>query len=208
MFQRRDRQEAFPRIRAVVANRNEALPNGRVSDSRFFGLYRSNVGRVPDPDVHRDGSDGVREYACPRKGDGAQELAVAVDDAASFEVVGGKLDQHCIPRVDADEVAAHLAGNRSEYLVLLLAHRTLHQKHGVGQRLKHQGLYFNSLGFGYRNLTDIQQPDRSRLVLPSAMNPGIYSASGQQGPISISMFPEKNTSPSHSKRFALRRPSG
>ena len=39
-FQRRDRQGAFPGIRAVVAIPSNALPNGRASDSRFFGLYR------------------------------------------------------------------------------------------------------------------------------------------------------------------------
>src|SRR5215207_2749191 len=47
-------------------------------------------------------------------------VAVAVDDAAAAEVVGGKLDLDPVSRKDPDPVAAHLAGGVAERLVAVV----------------------------------------------------------------------------------------
>ena len=65
LFQRRDRQGAFPRIRAVVANRNKALPNGRASDSRCFRLYGSaRSSWAGDPSYERNAEMGHSNSLC------------------------------------------------------------------------------------------------------------------------------------------------
>src|SRR5680860_822557 len=59
-------------------------------------------------------------------------LLVAVGDPAAVEVVGRELDLHPVAREDADVVAAHLARDMAEHLVVVVE---LDLEHRVGQGL-------------------------------------------------------------------------
>src|SRR4029079_11559983 len=80
-------------------------------------------------------------------------LAVAVNDAAAAEVVGGDLDLHAISREDLDAEAPHLARGVAEHLVPGIE---LDLEHAVGERLDdlalHLDLFFlrRHEGKGYR----------------------------------------------------------
>src|SRR5205814_1623965 len=56
----------------------------------------------------------------------AAPLALAVDDPAAAEVVRRDLDLHAVARIDADPVAAHLAGGVAEGLVAVVERDLVH----------------------------------------------------------------------------------
>src|SRR5687768_2448884 len=64
--------------------------------------------------------------AVPRREIALAGLLVAVGDAASVEVVRRELDLHAVPWKDPDVVAAHLAADVAEHLVLVVE---LHLEH-------------------------------------------------------------------------------
>src|SRR5882724_6297494 len=63
---------------------------------------------------------------------------VAVDDAATGEVVRRELDDDPVLRQDADVVLPHLAADVCEYAVAVLK---LHAEHRIWQRLDYPALY-------------------------------------------------------------------
>src|SRR5437016_10913489 len=56
----------------------------------------------------------------------AAPLALAVDDSAAAEVVRRDLDLHAVARIDANPVAAHLAGGVAEGLVAVVERDLVH----------------------------------------------------------------------------------
>src|SRR5207253_5531575 len=56
----------------------------------------------------------------------AAPLALAVDDPAAAEVVRRDLDPHAVARIDANPVAAHLAGGVAEGLVAVVERDLVH----------------------------------------------------------------------------------
>src|SRR6185503_7464017 len=67
-------------------------------------------------------------------------LAVAVDDAASAEIVGGDLDLHPIAREDLDAEAPHLARGVAEHLVPGIE---LDLEHAIGEGLDDLALHLD-----------------------------------------------------------------
>ncbi|MBG9885251.1 hypothetical protein ABE10_01350 [Bacillus toyonensis] len=77
--------------------------------------------------------------------------AVAIDDAASCEVVGRELHDDTILGNDADVVLPHLAGDRGKDLVPVAE---LNAEHRVGQRLGHDALDLDDTVFLSHSLAD------------------------------------------------------
>src|ERR671936_163658 len=65
---------------------------------------------------------------CARRGRGEPRLvlALAVDDPPAAEVVRRDLDLHAVAGIDADPVAAHLAGGVAEGLVAVVERDLVH----------------------------------------------------------------------------------
>src|SRR3954453_2909551 len=72
----------------------------------------------------------------------APNLLVPVGDSAAVQVVGRELDLHPVTRKDADVVAAHLARDVAEDLVIVVQ---LDAEHRVGQRLGDLALHLDFL---------------------------------------------------------------
>src|SRR4051794_6506886 len=85
---------------------------------------------------------GARMMRSVRRIDDYERLLVAVGDSASVEVVWAELDLHLVAGEDADVVAAHLARDVPEDLVVILE---LHLEHRVGQGLKDLALHLDLL---------------------------------------------------------------
>src|SRR4051812_32858230 len=94
---------------------------------------------IYQPSVARDAAG----YS--RAGPGA--LLVAVGDAAAVEVVGRELDLHPVAGQDADVVAAHLAGDVTEDLMVVVE---LDLEHRVGQGLGDLALHLDLFLFAHR----------------------------------------------------------
>ena len=74
-----------------------------------------------------------------------ESILAAPRDAAAGQVVGGELDRDLIPRVNADEVHAHLAGNMGHDA---MAVRQFNLEHGIGQRLNDLAFHFDDIVLG------------------------------------------------------------
>jgi len=79
----------------------------------------------------------------------SQGSALAVDDAAFGQIVGGHLHLHLVAGEDADVVLAHLAGDVCRDHVAVLQ---LHPEHGVGEGLLHHAFHFDYIFFCHKPL--------------------------------------------------------
>jgi hypothetical protein len=88
--------------------------------------------------------------------------AVSVDDAGAVEVVGRQLAAHAVAREDADAEAPHLAGDVSEYDVVVVE---LHPEHRVRECLDHLALEFNLVLLGHAvNATSVRKATTISIV--------------------------------------------
>ena len=71
--------------------------------------------------------------------------AVAVDDAAAGQVVGGELNGHFISGIDTNEIHAHFSGNVRHDAVAI---GQFYLEHGIGQRLNDLAFHFDDIVLG------------------------------------------------------------
>src|SRR3954454_9223837 len=115
--------------------------------------------------------------ATDRNGEQPKRSLVAVDDAATGQVVGRKLHDNPIFRQDADVVLPHLAADVRQDLVAI---GELHPEHRVREWLAHSGLHLDCplfLRHVLRYLTSglvngTQHPFRDRRLLRSRASRG------------------------------------
>ena len=76
---------------------------------------------------------------------GCESVLAAPRDAAASEIVRGELDRDLIPRINTDEVHAHLAGDMSHNTVPI---GQFNLEHGIGQRLNYLAFHFDDIVLG------------------------------------------------------------
>jgi hypothetical protein len=108
---------------------------------------REQLGRVADEEhVGADGLWTLRNYlytaARPEAKPRTWRLLVSVGDPAAVEVVRRELDLHAVARENSNVVAAHLAADVPEDLMVVVE---LDLEHGVGQGLGDLALHLNFL---------------------------------------------------------------
>ena len=76
-----------------------------------------------------------------------RSLLETIGNSSPRQIVRRQFHRHLVSRQYLDEMHSHLAGYVRQYLVAIFH---LDTEHGIGKRLEHRSLYFNSVFFGHR----------------------------------------------------------